>query len=41
MLKEKDADQKLVDILFDKMYEGFVRERDAIDNGVEIAEKKK
>lgn len=32
---------KLVDVLFDKMYEQFVREIDAIDNGVEIAETKK
>jgi uncharacterized UPF0160 family protein len=31
-------DEKLVEILYDKMYEQFVREIDAIDNGVEIAE---
>ena len=32
------VDPKLVDILEDKMYEQFVREIDAIDNGVEIAD---
>ena len=34
------VDEKLVDILYDKMYENFVKEIDAIDNGVEIAETK-
>lgn len=34
-------DEKLVSILYDKIYEQFVREIDAIDNGVEIAETKK
>lgn len=33
--------QQLIDILYDKMYEQFVREIDAIDNGVEIGENKK
>jgi len=35
------VDEKLVDILENKMYEQFVREIDAIDNGVEIAEDRK
>lgn len=39
--KHSINDDKLVDVLFDKMYEQFVREIDAIDNGVEIAETKK
>lgn len=34
------VDEKLVDILYDKMYENFVKEIDAIDNGIEIAETK-
>ncbi|RMZ95313.1 UPF0160 mitochondrial [Brachionus plicatilis] len=34
-------DDKLVNILYDKIYEQFIREIDAIDNGVEIAETKK
>jgi uncharacterized UPF0160 family protein len=33
-------DEKLIDILYDKMYENFVKEIDAIDNGVEIADVK-
>ena len=37
---ESLIDEKLVDILYDKMYENFVKEIDAIDNGVEIAENK-
>jgi len=36
----KCVDEKLIDILYDKMYENFVKEIDAIDNGVEIAEVK-
>jgi uncharacterized UPF0160 family protein len=32
------VDDKLVDVLYDKIYEQFVREIDAIDNGVEIAD---
>jgi uncharacterized UPF0160 family protein len=39
--QQKDVDKKLVDILFDKMYESFVIEIDAIDNGIEIAETRK
>ena len=34
-------DDKLVNILYDKIYEQFVREIDAIDNGIEIADTKK
>ena len=30
-------DEKLIDILYDKMYKYFVKEIDAIDNGVQIA----
>ncbi|CAF0765609.1 unnamed protein product [Brachionus calyciflorus] len=41
LLKHSIIDEKLVDVLYDKMYEQFVREIDAIDNGVEIAENKK
>ena len=42
VLKKISAfDPKLVDILYDKMYEQFVREVDAIDNGIEIADEKK
>ena len=33
-------DEKLVEILYDRMYENFVIEIDAIDNGVEQAENK-
>ena len=40
-MKQKDVDKKLVEILFDKMYEHFIIEIDAIDNGVGIAESKK
>ncbi len=35
------VDLKLVSILEDKLYEQFVREIDAIDNGIEIAEMKR
>ena len=38
--KFSDFEEKLVEILYDKIYENFVREIDAIDNGIEIAEKK-
>ena len=41
VMKQKDADKKLIEILFDKMYENFVIEIDAIDNGVEIADNKR
>jgi uncharacterized UPF0160 family protein len=41
MFKENSDLSKLVDILFDKMYDQFVKEIDAIDNGVEIGENKK
>ncbi len=42
ILKKHSAfDENPVEILFDKMYEQFVREIDAIDNGVEIAENRK
>lgn len=34
------VDDKLAEILYDKMYENFVMEVDAIDNGVEQAENK-
>lgn len=34
-------DEKLLDKLYDIMYENFIREIDAIDNGIEIAESKK
>jgi len=40
-MKQKDVEKKLVEILFDKMYENFVIEIDAIDNGVEIADTKR
>lgn len=35
-----DVDPRLVEILYDKMYENFVREIDGIDNGIEIAKAK-
>ena len=38
--KNETVDQKLVDIIYEKMYENFVKEIDAIDNGIEIAETK-
>ena len=42
ILKKHSAhDEKLVEILYDKLYETFVREIDAIDNGIEIAENRK
>ena len=31
-------DSKLTEMLYDRMYEHFVKEIDAIDNGVEIAD---
>ena len=40
-LDEAKIEKKLVDILYDKMYEQFVIEVDAIDNGVEISSNKK
>lgn len=41
ILKKYSAyDEKLAEVLVDRMYEQFVREIDAIDNGVEIAEKR-
>lgn len=40
-MKQKDVEKKLVEILFDKMYENFIIEIDAIDNGVEIADTKR
>lgn len=33
-------DEKLIEVLYDRIYEQFVHEIDAIDNGVEIAEKR-
>lgn len=41
LLKYSISDDKLTNILYDKIYEQFVREIDAIDNGIEIAENKK
>ena len=41
LTKSDKIEEKLVNILEDKMYEQFVREIDAIDNGVEIAEIRK
>lgn len=38
--KNDAVDQKLIDIIYDKMYDHFVMEIDAIDNGVEIADSK-
>lgn len=35
------TDESLVEILYDKMYESFVREIDAIDNGIEIADNRR
>ena len=35
-----ESDEQLIEVLYDKMYENFVQEVDAIDNGIEIAEKK-
>jgi len=40
MTKSEKIDQNLVAIIYDKMYENFVKEIDAIDNGVEISETK-
>ena len=37
-LLEVDVNQPVVDVLFDRMYEGLIREIDAIDNGIPIAE---
>ena len=40
LTKSEKIDQNLVAIIYDKMYENFVKEIDAIDNGVEISETK-
>jgi uncharacterized UPF0160 family protein len=41
ILKKYNAyEPKLVEVLYDRVYEQFVREIDAIDNGIEIAEKR-
>jgi uncharacterized UPF0160 family protein len=39
-LTDQDKEQ-LAEILFDKLYETFVQEIDAIDNGVDISENMK
>ncbi len=43
--KEKTIDENvkdhLVEILFDKLYDKFVQEIDAIDNGIDISENMK
>ncbi len=45
LLKKEEMDEKvkdhLVEILFDKLYDKFVQEIDAIDNGIDISENMK
>jgi uncharacterized UPF0160 family protein len=45
LLKKEEMDEKvkdhLVEILFDKLYDQFVQEIDAIDNGIDISENMK
>ena len=38
---DSDRDDRLVDLLFFKIYEQFIKEIDAIDNGVNIADEKR
>lgn len=40
LIEGDTVEEKLVEILYDKLYENFVKEIDAIDNGVEISETK-
>ncbi len=39
--ESEEQRKRLVHILYDKLYERFIREIDAIDNGIDIADEKR